>query len=386
MLVTYASLRAWLLPATAFLLMIGYLPGVVSVSTAGRWGLITLVGLPALLTLGTPRGVANISCAIALFWVGLSFLWTVSPLDTAESLLHWLALLGIGVLASRTDARGRTEVAIALGVSVSLPFVILQALGFAPVWSLVSVGFPGRAGLFLTDNVLAEVATVASILMLVRRRWVLAVAPALCAIISGRSEVLLMLIAAGIVLPNTRRAVLYLVLWLVSSILTIIYMDQVATYPESVLVRLQIWDVTVQNLSILGAGLGTFGTLLPNYGFAHNEPLQLMFELGIGSVPVFGVVTYAFLRAPHRDSKLPLGALVASGLVWSPLQDPSTSFLFVFLVGNLLGDIRRLSWVEALQRAYNVRGAPRPRSQSSGKVRAASVCGQTLAARSQLAQ
>jgi hypothetical protein len=328
-----------------------------------------MVGLPALLMSGSPRGgVVSGFYAVLLAWVGVSLLWTVSPWDTAGSLLHWLALLGVGILASRIDARGKIWVGVALGVSVSLPFVLLQVLGYSPVRSLASVGFPGNAGLYLTDNVLAEVAVVAVVLMGTQRRWGLVVAPALCALLSGRSEVLLMLLAAGLVWTATRRYA-FAALLIGAGLLLAVLLAGYDPWPDSMHTRFQIWSVVVSNLSILGAGFGTFGTLLPVYGFAHNEPLQLMFELGVGSILVFGVVGYVFIRAPNAGDKAALAALAASGLVWAPLQDPSTSFLFVLLVGTLFGDIRRLDWVAALQRAYRVRGAPRSGSYSSRKVR-----------------
>ena len=388
--------RTWLLPLTAFLVMIAYLPGVMSVSTVGRWAVITVVGLPVVLT-SLQRLRLNLATVLTLVlfcWGAFGLVWSVSPWDTAGGILHWLALLGVAFLAAHTERREAVWTALALGVSASLPFVLLQAVGFMPVESVAMAGFPGNVGLFFSSNVLGEVAVVAFILMVVRGSWLLALPALICAVLSGRIEVVLMLTVAGVSLPVARKATLIALAGVGFTLVSALLLDltpvthQLDLVRASSALRLQVWTDTIQNTDLLGWGLGTFGAAFPIYGFAHNELLQLGFELGItGAVLAIGLVTYALCSSTKRNAgdKVALLALVASGFVWAPLQDPATMFIIAALVGGLLGDRHRAEWLAFVQRVHHAVSFARSVAPATGAVQPACCDDFDLAAGPELA-
>lgn len=379
-------MRAWLLCCVVFLAMIGYLPDIMSSSTAGRWAVTTVVGLPLFLTWGIPRWSLGSFLALLLFaWVGIGLTWSEVPWDTLGSILHWSALFGLGLAASRLEDRSQVWIAAALGVSISLPFVLLQVAGYSPVWSLVRAGYLGNVGLFLTTNVIAEVSTVAFVLMLFQPRWLrlLAIAPGICAALSGRSEVLLMLATVGLIYwPTTRR---YFVAIALGAALLFVVLAHYSLIGPSMTIRLQVWSLIINNIDAWGAGLGTFATIFTGINFAHNELLQLIFELGIGATLAVGLVACAlFNESSHNfPDKLALWALLASSTVWAPLQDPATALLVSLLVGGLLGDRYRASWVTAVKRGRNLRRSPRPYVFASEEIREATPNHSFLATRPQ---
>jgi hypothetical protein len=380
------KLRAWFLAVVAFLVMIAYLPGVMSVSIAGRWGVITLVGLPALLTWGVPRASLGSFLVLSLFgWVLLSFAWTTSSWDTLGSALHWAALFGLGLVASRLENRNWIWVAAALGVSVSLPFVLLQADGYALVWTLAPAGLPGgNAGLFLTTNVLAEVSTVAFVLMICQRRLLLAVAPAICAVLSGRAEVYLML--ATVLLLSWQPTRKHFGFVLIGAMLLFVTLAAYNLVGPSMEMRMKIWGLTIAGSTFLGSGLGTFGTTFyPTHGFAHNELLQLIFELGIGVTFAVGLIAYALFNPSRHNfpDKLALAALLASGTVWGPLQDPATALLVSLLVGGLVGDRYRAEWTATVQRVHYTLSFARQQGFAPTKIRKTDMDYVMVAARSE---
>lgn len=367
----------YLLTALLFGIAVAYVPGVLSVGIVGRWALITVVGLPALLIAVEHFNWSLFETRVGVFllaWVGLSLTWSVSPWDTLGSGLHWLALAGLFVLAASSRDLTSVWVAFALGVSVSLPFVILQSLGYEPVWSYVHMGFSGIGGLFLGSNTLAEASTLALILVLAQGRWVWGVAPALCAVMSGRKEVAFMLAAAGILwlvlehkplrkIQDNSAAAWLGILTFVGVMITSGLITTVAvlvalklgvasdTTPaaevwlSSSVQRIDIWADTLSKLSLFGTGLGTYGLVFPLYSFAHDDALQLEFELGIGSLPFFWVIGNAF-RAEVTRERVALAALCASALVWAPLQDPTTAAIAVVLTGYCCGVCIRARVVE----------------------------------------
>src|SRR5581483_7099433 len=158
-------------------------------------------------------------------------------------------------------------IALAVGISVSLPFVLLQTLGHMPVDSVAVVGLPGNVGLFYTSNVLAEVSTVAFSLMVVRGRYLLAALVLVCALLSGRWEVYLMLAAAGVAWPRTSKVTL-IALWCLAVTFctaTLLGWEIPASIRASMGERFQVWTDTVHYMDWLGAGFGTYGTVFSFY-------------------------------------------------------------------------------------------------------------------------
>ncbi|TXH51064.1 MAG: hypothetical protein E6Q97_19175 [Desulfurellales bacterium] len=112
---------------------------------------------------------------------------------------------------------------------------------------------------------------------------------------------------------------------------------------ESLFNRIGIWQDAINNLSVWGAGWGSFQTahaaldIRRNVGnmvapWAYNDALQLIFELGIGSIFVWFFLAMIFGRA-HRIFKFIGIGFVACGLTYSPLWLPVIPQILVFMLG-----------------------------------------------------
>lgn len=355
--------------------MVAYIPGVMSSSVAGRWSVIVVVGLSALLrTALRLRWTFVALCGGSLLvWGFASLVWALSPWDTLGALLHWASLVGLAVLVARLEDASGVWQALALGVLVSLPFTIAQAFGYTPVWSLTRIGMPGNVGLFLTSNVLTELAIPLAILMITQRRWWCVAGLSVPALLSGRAETFLMFGVVGAIFGWSSRGVLRRQHWLVVVILLgaclalalddlLIVRGLSVSALESQLYnsahdRLLIWEETLKHMTVLGYGLGSYQTAFPAFSFAHNDLLQFTFELGIGVVPLIGIIAYALLTAGHGAERLALVALLASSLIWAPTNDPATALVLCLLVGHLCGARHRARFVESLRGALAVRNA-----------------------------
>lgn len=362
-----------LLAGTLFLIEVAYLPGVLPVSTLGRWSVVTLVGLPTTLIFTVERfdwSRFEVRCLVGLFtWLVLSLLWSASPWDTAGYLLNAASLLGLGLLATRVEAPRLLWLGVALGALASLPVAFLEALGHPLRLSLVGSAFPEVVGgLFLGNSTLSEVGTVAALLMLLEKRWSLAILCGLTAALGARKEVGLMLLVAGLVWLvltwgqrfSWRAAVsvlfgasvfLGLTAWLTTYHGELTLLGQLH---NAVAGRLEIWTNTARALNFLGWGPGTYAgvsSTFAGYGAAHNEYLQFLFELGFGSVFLFGLGGYAFATQGHITERVVLSALGASALVWAPFQEPTTATLTVVLAGFLCGARARARSLASVRRA-----------------------------------
>lgn len=325
--------------ALALLLAVAYVPLVPSSPTVGRWAVVAVLVPPLLLlrppAAPLPRG-AEWAGAVLLAWCAATLLWSASPLDTLGALVHLALLAMVAVLfrsASDADVR-RFWAGLALGVTASLPFSAAQAMGYHPVQDLLSVFPGGSPGLFLTTDAMAEVAVVAGLGAVLSGMPWLALGPLACAALSGRREVALMLIAAGLAwLVHERRWHALAVVVPAVVIFGAIWLSDPGPL-TSVVHRLAIWENVAVNLSWAGWGLGTFPAAFPDYGFAHSEPLTLLFELGAPAILLLAVTVHAIYHSPTAAERAALAALSASALVWQPLHNPATAVLFAALVGR----------------------------------------------------
>ncbi len=119
--------------------------------------------------------------------------------------------------------------------------------------------------------------------------------------------------------------------------------------------RLDIWLDTLRHLTILGAGAETYQAVFPSYPHAHNEVLQLAFELGIGSVLLFWVVGYALCSNVLLERVL-LVAYLAAAMVWVPTVDPPMAVIGVLLTGYLCGHRYRVRVPQLAGRVRDLSG------------------------------
>jgi hypothetical protein len=389
-----------LMPLTAFLVAVTYIPGVPSATLVGRWWVMAIGA--ALLLYRTPRlclTSAHWVGATLLLWCVASVLWSWSRWDTLGGLVHLLVLAGVFCVAAEREGLLSGMVAFGLGLVPSAAIAVGQQLGWQPVLNISD----HPVGLFLSKNAATEAALpvlvwlVTSIFETRMRDWspervtgmVLLLPPVmLIALLPQAKETWLMMFGAvfAVVLYWARECdrrefgggghytagVLCIVVGLVILVVVV-----AATWPEESTwtfnERLAIWQVTLAAwwLSpVLGYGFGTFPALLNGLEYAHNDYLQFLFEIG----PVGLALVVAFfitVLVPWRHdlaSKVGLASLLVSALVWWPLQSPASGFLVALLAGDLVGAGRRARVHESESRATGGEGLRPKRGHSAGAV------------------
>jgi hypothetical protein len=126
---------------------------------------------------------------------------------------------------------------------------------------------------------------------------------------------------------------------------------------ESSMERLDIWAATVINLTFFGHGLNTFAAMAPQYGFSHNDFLQLAFEAGIGSLLAIPLCVYSVRRAGQwLPEACALIALVGASLVSFPLHHPMGAALMALLAGYCSGARGRDERSQSILRASHFLG------------------------------
>jgi hypothetical protein len=334
----------YVLPIGLGLATVAYLPGVLSVSTLGRWLVLALAASAGLMLVSSGRrgkpvlGTGHWLALLFLAYVAVSMSWSVSPLDTAGALVQYAILAGLFLISSlgRDHLRAATT-AISAGLLISLLIAVVQLLGHDLPIRATDV----PAGLFLSRNALGEISAVVLVLAVCQRNWIAAPVPlALVAISGSRGALFAVAVATLYLLWQVApwRLALPLTLSAVLAGWFALALDALdGTRYASMMLRLEIWDVTAVNVTPLGFGAGTFAAALPFYEHAHNEPLQLMFELGSGFLILAGVFWYAILQRRELSSRVALVAWIAASVVSFPLHHPLGAALVAVILGSLCG-------------------------------------------------
>lgn len=354
--------------ALTFLLMVAYVPMVPSSGNVGRWAVLSLGAALMIWTVRVRSTPAHWMLLGLLTWMALGLLWSVSPADTVGELFQWTVLAVMFLVAAETEDLAPAVEGLLAGVLVNAGFVGIQLSNI----NIVDAYQP-NVGLFVSRNVSVEVGVVAAILALGYRLWWGLPAALTLVLAGGGLEGALMVLCAGAFLLLTREALKLGSLWYLVAAAWVGPLVLLAYFEAPHLTaRLPIWQYVIEYLQPFGYGLGSFGALRGHdFEFAHNEFLHYSFELGLGVLPLIGIMVYAFL-ASDVTGRVAVSALTAAMLVWFPLHHPATGLLFVLLAGHLCGVRGRYVLAQRQGRAAN-----RP----SGEVIAAVYPGPSGAAR-----
>jgi hypothetical protein len=334
------------LGVAALLVSVAYIPGVSGAGFTSRWLVLAIVSVLLF-------GVAHIRETPALRW-GIALL-AYAAISIAFEPVFWeglngyiqLLILGlIFLLGSQVEDLRPVYAGLALGITINLGFVIAQMLGKTPVlW----VNVP--AGLFVNRAFLGEAAALAVVGALVSRLWWLVPGPLVCVALSQSRGSWIALGAAGGVWAWRKHWGFGLAIVLALPIAAYL----MATYGRwfGPVERIYLWRDTLDGLSIFGNGIGSFYTMVPAYGHrlegivreahAHNDPLELAFELGAPGVIACAAILFAAFRAPDRPGdKLVLVTFLVEGLAGFPAHMPATGFVGFVVAGGLCGHRYRL--------------------------------------------
>jgi hypothetical protein len=327
-----------------FVVGIAIWPGIAGYGIVLRWSLFG-VAVALLMLRKFPWHPVHGLIVVTLAWAALGIFWQPVWADGVNGFIQLTflaAALAIGL--EITDARPIIA-GLAMAVAVSFPFVMAQAAGYHPV---PAVNVP--AGLFANRIMLGETAGIALIGAIAFDLWILAIPTAACVVLSQCRGAWLACGLCGL-------------LWLwgqsrLAAVITVgtfgilIFLSISLLHRErSSIERLYLWQDAIDGISLRGNGIGSFNTVSPAYGHrvakldvredhAHNDILELVFELGIGSALVLfiGVIALGGI-GPER---WPFYAFLGEGLVGFPLHSPTTGMVGALLAGVLCASRRDL--------------------------------------------
>ena len=336
----------------SFLIAVAYWPGIMSAAVAPRWALIT-VGCCVALALTKTSAARSFSLghlfgAAFVLYAGASIMWSVLPADSIGAFVNLLGLAAAFVLGSRT--KDFTPVCLALALSGWVLFLSYFVLNDSWV-----IGEYGNGGIFLNRDFaggFAAVATIAALYglrSLYLARWArlaLLLGP-LAALIDSRCYGAVLATMATVAIAESlhlslKRRVLYgaFLLVLVGSGLAVAF--QIDPHKVSNTVqRFLKWDYVTANLSWFGHGFYTMGAAFP-FSSSDNDLVDLLWDFGIGSVPLIALVIYALRSGTTLSARWVLLVIVLDGFPSSPLRLPATAYVAALALGHVCGYSRRL--------------------------------------------
>lgn len=302
-----------------------FVPGYTGASVPTQWAVLSAV-LPFYLFKQGQTGPIHWLGLATLLYAALSMTWASSFLD-AEFGMWLLAIWFLSFHLGTTDLDlGPLFAGLAAGLSVSSVVAIFQWFGFHPVEAYIS---PHSAGLLFSPTVLGASCALVILALIEYNRWQW-IPGLLPALILSQSRGGWLILIAGLAF----RWLPWPLLLALPAILAI----NLVNFPiTSDLERLLIWGEALRHLSVWGNGIGSFTSYyyvqpphLVHPEFVHNDPLQLLFELGPAAAPIllaFGVAMYK-LRSPT------LFAFLLLGTFYFPLWCPITAFIGCALAGR----------------------------------------------------
>jgi hypothetical protein len=327
------------MPLVAFITSILFIPGLPSAATVPRWAFLAIC-IPFIWQRHPGRVTAgHLLGALFLGWCALSLAWAFEPLEGIQQLGKF-ALLGLifCVGAGYGDLR-KVYIAAALGVGVNSATVVAQVWG----WDALSqVVWPG--GLFFNKNFGAEFAAMVLVALLVERVWwaVPLAFPTLWFCQSRGAYVALGIAFIALIWQRNRRAAALLGIALIGATAYLWITG------NSTAQRQQLWLDSLAGMQLWGRGIGSYFATFPEHATridalalrpttAHNDLLQLTYEIGPGSLFIVALLVFA-LRSRWRAEHYVLVVFAVEGLVGFPLYMPATAFLAALVCGRIYSD------------------------------------------------
>lgn len=372
----------------AFAVVAAYWPGIPGSALSPRWALLSII-VP--LTLLLVRRGASLNAPAA--WVGtsllayaaLSLFWTTSLPDGLNAFWHLSLLAGLGVIGARLASLDRIFLGAALGMGVTSGIIVLEVFGIDLVRQLTQV----RPGLFFNPNIVTESATLVFIACFASRQYWASLLPLPALLLThSRGGVLALVVAMMVWLwrrsPMWTAFVAGVIFF---GVLAVSLRDNVvpdgeqfragiAFNSQSARDRINIWRDTIWGLTWRGTGIGSFRVEFPRAPYkadvaikgrtdhAHNDFLEVAYELGVVGIVCFILLLGSVLRGTDEPSRLVLVAFIAEATVQFPLYMPVTGALAALCVGHLASGLRSASSMPAPQCTQSYSGST-PRGWST---------------------
>ena len=316
--------------ALGLTLALAFWPAFLSAPLAPRWSLMA-VAVPILLCRVPHLWVPWLSAKLAgfLLYALASLAWAPVWRIGLWPVSHLAIFCGLAIYAAQCDTDDLLK-GLAAGIVAQCPLVILQSLGYSPLVMQAAV----PAGLFVNRNFLGEAAMPLIGYGAIKRwpYWLLL--PLVFEAIMAADRAAIVGSAAALWLRSGPR------IRLASAATGMIGLVALTLYSpwgiDSMSARLTLLGMILPGMSTFGAGAGaTTIALYPVAESIHCDALQLLYEFGIGAVPLFWIIGNAFDASRRDADRAALACLVAESLFSLPLEIPTTLFLAALLVGRL---------------------------------------------------
>lgn len=327
----------------AFAVTVAYMPWFADAANAPRWALLSLMVPLAWRPLAWSR--LHTPGMVFIVLAALSLLWTPVVVEGLQPLWQFILLGALFAIGVELESMEPIFVGAGWGLAVS---------------SVLSLAQDVPTGLFLNKNFLAEAAVLVFIGLVSYRRYALAAALLPAMLLPVSRGALLALVVASALQWRSR--------WL-TAVLVTTFVAVVAVWPNGASLgeRYVIWTHTADHLTWLGHGLGSFYIDFPGFqedGFArrfehaHNDLLELAYELGIGVLPLLALWLVAMLQV--QPVRVVLVAFTVEGCFAFPLYLPVTAALGILVTGHLYGSWARVFRAEHVgeRRVRNGAGQP----------------------------
>jgi len=319
-----------------FVLTAAVLPFLPSGATVPRWAFLSLV-CAGLLCRIEFKLWPMILCAYLLLmaWRG--------PIGFEAAFITWHFLLFIIVYCyaqGLVDLR-KVTIGVALGMAINSIAVIAQVRG----WQMIPQTAP-LGGIFYNRNIASETAAMALALVVGYRMWWLI--PGLLPTLYFGSRAPLAALAAVALLAFWQRSRIGAAS-VAAVVGAIFFLDgQFKDHLIDLDQRFGVWKDLLPGLTFFGRGLGSFivdypalqtGTLSLNLRFenAHNDFLQVIYELGIGGAVLICGLGYRMARVPFAPAWWALLVFLLEATLGFPLYEPVTGALAACCAGYLFG-------------------------------------------------
>lgn len=322
-----------------FLLATIHIPGVTAASTLAGWAFLSLT-LPLCLLRKLQMTLCHWLGVIFLAYAALSLAWSPKPLVGIETLWHWALIGGAFCLGHRLQDLRKTFIGLGLGLAVSVIVGAFQIAGFRPVFSFETI-WPSAPGLFYNPNALSETAAIILAGLIVYRLWWLAGVAALAlAMGQGRAALVAFLITAIACFVPLR----YRFSASIAALLMVLGAFALKDGSAAIMLRWEaIGTAFAGGVPFFGHGVGSFGVETPSAYFdhLHNDFLEVIYEFGIGSIPLFAIFASALFRGGMGRPVLFCFAIVACCSF--PVSLPVTAFVAALVAGHM-HRARSMAW------------------------------------------
>ncbi len=328
----------------SFLVTVAFYPQLHDVAAMPKWVCIGIIIPLIVLRLEVRMTALHYAGLAIILYAALSLLW-IEVIDDGLWEMWHLALLGaVFVIAAELPDIDWPLRAFVIGTGISSLIAIGQSLGWRglPVMSTHIA-----AGFYLNQNFMAEACAVGLVVALSRRWWVL-FALNVPAIVIVEARGALLGIAAGALVAAFAKSMRLGLTCIIAALLfigaaTILRPgDNIGSMNE----RLSIWADTWDGLNVMGHGFGSFFTEFPvkatriptgvnRAEYAHNEGLNLLFEMGIPGAILVSIFCGMLWARASKEQRMVFAAIGAMACFSFPLRLPSTAFVFALVAGSV---------------------------------------------------